>query len=189
MTINILISATEIELTPHLREYIEKKLQKIERFLNAVEEARVELKCDRAVRDDADRYIVQYTIRGKNLILRAEERSSDIYTSVDIALDKLHRRIEKYKGKHTHNRIPSTEPGSNELIEMPSLEAQSDVSGAIVRRKHLVLDPMSEKEAIDQMEMLGHDAFFLFQNNQNGSINLIYRRRDGSFGLLEPEIR
>jgi putative sigma-54 modulation protein len=189
MTINILISATEIELTPHLREYIEKKLNKIERFLNAVEEARVELKCDRAVRDDADRYIVQYTIRGKNLLLRAEERSSDIYTSVDIALDKLHRRIEKYKGKHTHNRIPSTEVDSIAHIEMPSLEAQINVSGAIVRRKHLTLDPMSEKEAIDQMEMLGHDAFFLFQNNQNGSINLIYRRRDGSFGLLEPEIR
>jgi putative sigma-54 modulation protein len=188
MTIKILISTIEIELTPRLREYIEKKLSKIERFLSTVEEARVELKCDRAVRNDADRYIVQYTVRGKNVLLRAEERSADIFASVDAALDKLQRRIEKYKGKHYHGR-----PVSEDIIQEPSTpiegEPEAEESSPIVRRKKFLLEPMSEKEAIEQMELLGHEAFFLFQNTQSGSVNLIYRRRDGSYGLLEPEIR
>lgn len=189
MTIKILIATTELELTERLREYVEKKLGKINRYLDSIEEARVDLKYNRSVRSDTDRYIAQFTIHGKNLLLRAEERSADIYASIDAALDKLHRQIEKYKGKHFHARL-STETIA-ELVQSPTENAQAETleEAIIVRRKQFHVEPMTEKEAIIQMQLLGHEEFFIFQNSQNGAISLIYRRRDGSYGLLEPEIR
>jgi putative sigma-54 modulation protein len=189
MTIKILISSIDMELTPHLREYIEKKLGKMERFLGTIEEARVELKYDHGVRNDNDRYIVQYTVSGKNLLLRAEERSADIFASVDTALDKLHRQIEKYKGKHYHSRPGGLEEPEVYSVGTPSSDLSTEPTGTIVRRKKFLLEPMSEKQAVEQMQLLGHEEFFLFQNSQNGTINLLYRRRDGSYGILEPEIR
>jgi putative sigma-54 modulation protein len=94
MTIQILVNTSEMEITPHLKEYVEKKVNKLNRFLDNLDEARVELKYDRSVRSASDKHVAQMTIRGKNLLLRAEERSNDIYTSVDAALDKLHRQVD-----------------------------------------------------------------------------------------------
>jgi putative sigma-54 modulation protein len=153
MTIRILINTSEMEMTPHLKEYVEKKLAKFNRLLDNLEEARVELKYNSSVRSAADKHVAQFTLRGKNLLLRAEERSQDMYTSIDVALDKLHRQLEKYKGKHMHTRE-----------ELAALEAESKASTPkeevtaipIVRRKTFLLEPMQEKEAIEQMQMLGH---------------------------------
>lgn len=186
MTIRILINTSEMEMTPHLKDYIEKKLVKLNRVLENLDEARVELKYNSSVRSASDKHVAQLTVRGKNLLLRAEERSEDMYASIDLALEKLHRQLEKFKGKHMHGReergalpLESDEPrGKEELSNKP-----------IVRRKTFLLEPMSEKEAMDQMQMLGHEEFFIFQNVQSGKVNVIYKRRDGSFGLLEPEIR
>jgi putative sigma-54 modulation protein len=187
MTIQILINASEMEMTPHLRDYVEKKINKLSRFLDNLDEARVELKYDRSVRSAADRHVAQLTIRGRNLLLRSEERSDDIYTSVDAALDKLHRRVEKYKGKRLHGRGESDSLKS--LSEQPRRESSSSAGTPIVRRKRFLLEPMSELEAIDQMQLLGHEEFFLFQNVRSGAVNVIYKRRDGTYGILEPEIR
>jgi putative sigma-54 modulation protein len=188
MTIKILINTTDIELTPHLKEYIEKKLGKLNRFLDTVDEARVDLKYNPSVRSASDRHIAQFTIRGRNLLLRAEERSEDIYASIDTGLDKLHRQIEKYKGKHFRGRsigdARASDSASGTAVEPAELTPNN-----IARRKRFIVEPMSEKEAIDQMQMLGHEEFFLFQNMQTGAINVMYRRRDGTYGLLEPEIR
>jgi putative sigma-54 modulation protein len=175
-----------MEMTPHLKEYVEKKLVKLNRLLDNLDEARVELKYNSSVRSASDKHVAQFTVRGKNLLLRAEERSQDMYTSIDAAMDKLHRQLEKYKGKHMHSRE-----------ELAALEAESSLPRPkeestaipIARRKTFLLEPMHEKEAIEQMQMLGHEEFFLFQNVQNGKVNVIYKRRDGSYGLLEPEIR
>jgi putative sigma-54 modulation protein len=188
MTIKILINTTDIELTPHLREYVEKKLGKLSRFLDAVEEAKVDLKHNPSVRSASDRHIAQFTIRGRNMLLRAEERSEDIYASIDAGLDKLHRQIEKYKGKHYRGR-------TNGETHLPVAESEDDGKPSdlttinVMRRKRFIIEPMSEKDAIDQMQMLGHDEFFLFQNLKTGDINVIYRRRDGTYGLLEPIVR
>jgi putative sigma-54 modulation protein len=187
MTIQILVNASDMEMTPHLKEYVEKKIGKLSRFVENLEEARVELKYDGSVRSDSDKHVAQMTIRGKNLLLRAEERSNDIYTSVDAALDKLHRRVEKFKGKRLRGRAESDSLKS--ALPEPEQAAGAPVQKLIVRRKKFLLEPMSEAEAIDQMHMLGHEEFFLFQNVHSGSVNMIYKRRDGSFGILEPEIR
>jgi putative sigma-54 modulation protein len=186
MTIRILINTSEMEMTPHLKEYVEKKLLKLNRLLDNLDEARVELKFNSSVRSDSDKHIAQFTVRGKNLLLRAEERSDDIYTSIDVALDKLHRQLEKYKGKHMH---PREEPPTRDAEAVGAHSKEEPANSSIVRRKTFLLEPMSEKDAMDQMQMLGHDEFFLFQNMENGKINVIYKRRDGSYGLLEPEIR
>jgi putative sigma-54 modulation protein len=186
MTIQILVNTSEMEMTPHLQEYVEKKINKLSRFLDNLDEARVELKFDRSVRSASDKHVAQMTIRGKNLLLRSEERSGDIYTSIDAALDKLHRRVEKYKGKRQHGRgvpdplVPETE---GENLTEPSDDQP------IVRRKKFILEPMSEMEAIEQMHLLGHEDFFIFQNVHSAMVNVIYRRRDGTYGILEPEIR
>jgi putative sigma-54 modulation protein len=186
MTIRILINTSEMEMTPHLKDYIEKKLAKLNRLLDNLEEARVELKYISSVRSASDKHVAQLTIHGKNLLLRAEERSQDMYSSIDAAMEKLHRQLEKYKGKHMRSRE-----------ELAALETESGVphvkedssAARVVRRKSFLLEPMNEKEAIDQMEMLGHEEFFLFQNVQSGKVNVMYKRRDGSYGLLEPENR
>jgi putative sigma-54 modulation protein len=176
-----------MEMTPHLKEYVEKKINKLSRFMENLDEARVELKYDRSVRSASDKHVAQMTIRGRNLLLRAEERSDDIYTSVDAALDKLHRRVEKFKGKRLRARV---EADSLKTVPPEPVETEAAPSRQlIVRRKKFLLEPMSELEAIDQMHMLGHEEFFLFQNVHSGTVNVIYKRRDGSYGILEPDIR
>jgi putative sigma-54 modulation protein len=187
MTIQMLVNTSEMEMTPHLREYVEKKINKLSRFLDNIDEARVELKYDRSVRSDADKHVAQMTIRGRNLLLRAEERSGDIYTSVDAALDKLHRRVEKYKGKRIRGRGEA--PPITSVPVEPEDQEISPADQIIVRRKKFLLEPMTELEAIDQMHLLGHEEFFLFQNVHSGTVNVVYRRRDGTYGILEADIR
>jgi putative sigma-54 modulation protein len=187
MTIQILVNTSEMEMTPHLKEYVEKKINKLSRFLDNLDEARVELKYDRSVRSASDKHVAQLTIRGRNLLLRAEERSDDIYTSVDAALDKLHRQVEKHKGRRMRGR-GEIDFAKSEFPELPGKETVPS-NPAVVRRKKFLLEPMSETEAMDQMHMLGHEEFFLFQNVRSGTVNVIYKRRDGTYGILEPEIR
>jgi putative sigma-54 modulation protein len=186
MTIQILVNTSEMEMTPRLKDYVEKKINKLSKFLENIDEARVELKYDRSVRSASDKHVAQMTISGKNLLLRAEERSEDIYTSIDAALDKLHRRVEKVKGKRLDSRAES---GPDMAAESEEAEETPAPGQMVIRRKKFLLEPMSEPEAIEQMHMLGHEEFFLFHNLQTAAVNVIYKRRDGTFGILEPEIR
>jgi putative sigma-54 modulation protein len=187
MTIQILVNASGMEMTPHLTEYVEKKINKLSKILDNLDEARVELKYDGSLRNDSDKHVAQMTVRGRNLLLRAEERSNDIYTSIDVALDKLHRRVNKYKGKRLRGRVETAQAKIN-TDEEPE-RGPSPADQLIVRRKKFLLEPMSEPEAIEQMQMLGHEDFFMFQNVRTAAVNVIYKRRDGTFGILEPEIR
>jgi putative sigma-54 modulation protein len=187
MTIQILVNASGMEMTPHLKEYVEKKVHKLSKILDNIDEARVELKYDGSLRSDSDKHIAQMTVSGRNLLLRAEERSNDIYTSVDVALDKLHRRVDKFKGKRLRGRV-ETGPVKPDPVEEPEMESSAS-DQPIVRRKKFLLEPMSEMEAIEQMHMLGHEDFFLFQNVRTAAVSVVYKRRDGTFGILETEIR
>jgi putative sigma-54 modulation protein len=114
--------------------------------------------------------------------LRAEERSDDIYASIDACIDKLHRQIERYKGKR-QQRMRSAEA---DVAEVSAAEEEEPIR-EIVRVKRFDVQPMDAGEAIEQMELLGHD-FFLFYNAEEAAVNLVYRRRDGNFGLLKPEV-
>jgi len=181
------VVSRNMEVNQRLQEYAEKKLQKIERHLNEVEETRVEFSHNRSARNSAERYTAQITARVKGVLLRAEERSDDLFAAFDAALDKMMRQIERYKGRRYRGRGDGR--SAAEVVPAPELEEVEEEESAspIVRRKKFILLPMTEDEAIEQMNLLGHD-FFLFYNAETGQINVVYRRRDNTYGLIEPEL-
>jgi len=180
----IIIKGKNIEVTDWLREYVEKKIGKLDRYLPSISEARVELAVQKTKSAD-DRQVAQITLRSDGTILRAEERSDDMFASIDAVADKLHRQIARFKDKRARRgRALHGEP-------VPLPEEEMDIGGedeaAVVRVKRFLVRPMLEEEAIEQMELLGHD-FFLFYNADTESMNVIYRRKDDNYGLLQPEL-
>jgi ribosome hibernation promoting factor len=184
---NIEIVGHEMQVTDRLREYINKKLVKVDRHLPNLEETRVDLEHVKSARSVSDRYIAQITLRGKGFILRSEERSDDIRNAMDEALDKILRRIERFKGKKHHGRGDGK--STTEAVSVTELSPEEESGLMISRRKSFDLIPLSENDALEQMRMLGHDNFFIFINVNSGNINVLYRRRDGTYGLIEPRVR
>ncbi len=180
------IQARNMEVTDRINGYIKKKASKLDRFLPAIEETRVELTFEKAARNAADRHIVQITVRGKNLLLRSEERADDIFAAFDTAMDRIQRQIDRYKGKRYRGRGDGR--SAAEVVPMPEEEVESDEEVVIVRRKKFALIPMNEAEAVEQMKLLGHDNFFIFFDAEANRIKVLYRRRDGTYGLIEPEV-
>lgn len=185
MSMEIEIYARNLEVTDRIQKYVTKKVSKLDRYLDQIDEARVDLAYIKSARSAEDRQVAQITIRGKGFILRAEERADDIFAALDTAIDKMQRRIERYKGKRFRGR-GNGKPVS-EMETTPLLEEEV-AQPTIVRRKRFTLTPMDENEAIEQMELLGHENFFIFYNVKTNAINVLYRRRDGNYGLIEPEI-
>lgn len=186
MTLEVEIFGRNLEISERIHDYVDKKVSKLDRFLNNIEEARVDLAYNKTARAATDRHVAQITIRGRGYILRSEERSDDIFSAFDSALAKMQRRISRYKGKRYRGRGDGKTVA--EFVEMPNEDEGYDDQPRIVRRKQFMLHPMNEQEAIEQMSLLGHEDFFVFYNGTTNSINVLYKRRDGSYGLIEPEI-
>lgn len=186
MTFQIDITGRNMEVTDRLTDYVTKKVSKLGRYLNDIEEAHVDLAYAKSARSASDRQVAQLTIRGKGFILRSEERADDIYAALDTALDKMQRRIERYKGKRNRGRGDGR--SAAEVVPLPDSAEQDFELPLIARRKHFVISPMDESEAIEQMSLLGHEDFFVFFNASTAAINVLYKRRDGTYGLIEPEI-
>lgn len=177
----ILIRSRNLEVTDSLRAYIEKKVAKLDRYMPNIGEAQIDLTVQNA-RNAQDRQVAQITLRNSNgTILRAEERSSDMRSSIDQAIAKIERQIKRYKGKYWQSK----ERAQVETAE--ETEVEIDLESQIVRTKRFEMRPMEVDEAIEQMELLGHD-FFVFYNATSSSVNVVYRRRDGGYGLLIPEL-
>jgi putative sigma-54 modulation protein len=187
MTLEVQVYGRNIEITDRILDYTKKKVSKLDRFLGDIDEARVDLAYIKSARSAADRQVAQITIRGKGYILRAEERSDDVFTSLDSALDKLQRQMERFKGKRQKGRGDG-KPASQVIPPAAEEEGDEDQS-IIVRRKKFVLTPMDELEALEQMKLLGNEDFFVFYNSVTNSVNVLYLRRDGLYGLIETEIR
>jgi putative sigma-54 modulation protein len=164
------------------------KSEKLERYLQEIDEIRVELTHFKTARNAVDRNVAQITVRGKGFILRAEERADETHAAFDAALDKMQRQIDRYKGKHAHGRGDGR--SAAEVVELDELpvDETGELLPLIGRRKKFVLLPMNEDEAVEQMRLLGHDNFFIFYNANANKINVLYRRRNGTYGLIEPEI-
>jgi len=176
----LIIKAKNIEVTEWLREYVEAKIGKLDRYLPSLSEARVELLTENA-KSAQDRQVVQVTLRSNGTILRAEERSDDIFASIDAVLDKIYRQIARYKGKRRGR-------GRRARGEPLPIEELEEEAHRIVRVKQFSMIPMTQEEAIEQMELLGHD-FFVFFNSEVEGINVLYRRKDDNYGLLQPELK
>jgi putative sigma-54 modulation protein len=190
MALAIEIYGRNMEVTDHISDYVNKKVSKLDRYLPGIEEARVDLALIKSARSAADRQVAQITVRGRGFILRSEERGEDVFAAFDTAMDKMQRQMERYKGKHYHGRGDgrSAADVSAPPEDMVLDEDTGELRPAIMRRKKFVLTPMNELEALEQMALLGHENFFVFFNANTNSINVLYHRRDGSYGLIEPQL-
>ncbi|MBL8056939.1 MAG: ribosome-associated translation inhibitor RaiA [Anaerolineales bacterium] len=191
MTVSVTIHGRDVDIKPRLQEYVEKKVGKLDRYLAVIREARVDLTEVKSARSSSDRYVAQLTIPLKGTVLRAEERHNDVFAAVDAVLDKMNRQIERYKGKRWRGRGDGMEAAELALEpeeEAPVAEAEDEVPTLVVRRKKFLLSPMNEAEAIEQMQLLSHDNFFVFFNGETNRVNVLYRRRDGNLGLIDPDV-
>lgn len=180
------IQTRNMKLTDKIESYVMKKAERLDHFLPVIEEAHVELTYHKSARSASDRNVAQLTVRGKGIILRTEERADEALAAFDAALDHMQRQMERYKGKHFNNRGVGRSAGEAE--ESTPVEEMEELAPLIARRKKFMLLPMDEEEAVEQMKLLGHDNFFIFYNGNTSRINVLYRRRDGSYGLIEPEV-
>ncbi len=187
MTQKVETVARNMRLTDNIREYVEKKATKLERYLQEIEEVRIELSHAKSARSALDRQVAQITVHGKGFILRSEERADDIRAAFDAALDKVQRQIDRYKGKHYRGRGDGRSTAEAMEEEQP-VDETGELLPLIGRRKKFIVLPMTEDEAVEQMRMLGHDNFFIFFNAEQNAIQVLYRRRNGTYGLIEPVV-
>jgi putative sigma-54 modulation protein len=177
------IRGENIEVTPAIREHVESKIEKIERYFN--EDLSANANVNLRVYSDKQTK-VEVTIPMKNLTLRAEERHDDMYAAIDLIVDKLERQIRKHKTK-VNRRYRSNEGAGLYFAHVTQSEPEAtttDEEFAVVRTKQFDLKPMDQEEAILQMNMLGHD-FYIFTDADSDSTNIVYKRRDGKYGLIE----
>ncbi|MGI6574688.1 MAG: ribosome hibernation-promoting factor, HPF/YfiA family [bacterium] len=171
----IVVKGKNIAVTPALHEYVEKKLGKLSRYFGNIIEATATLTVEK------ERHIMEVTVPlNGGMILRAEEETHDMYASVDLAVEKLERQIEKYK-----TRIARKMKDGSLKDLAPAPEREYEEEPKIVRTKRFAMKPMPVDEAVLQMNLLGHD-FFVFSNAETDEVNVVYRRRDGNYGLIEP---
>jgi len=187
MTVKVDIFARNLEVNDQIKEYVTKKGSKLDRYFNDIEQVKVDLEYFKSARSATDRYVAQITVRGKRALLRTEERSDELNTAFDQTIDKMQRKLERYKGKHYHGRGDGK--SVVEVIALPEKNEDEEPTSIISRRKTFELDPMTEVEALDQMKLLGHDNFFIFFNDATDTISVLYLRRDGTYGLIEPKVR
>ncbi|HET92024.1 MAG TPA: ribosome-associated translation inhibitor RaiA [Chloroflexi bacterium] len=176
---DVSIFTRNMEMTPRLNDYVDQKVEKLDRYLPSIDEARMDLSVENT-RNAAHSQVAQLTVRVRGTILRAEERTQDMFTSIDAVLDKMYRQIVRYKGKRRDRQQTG--------VELPPLEEPvTETAGEIVRVKRFDVRPMPPEEAIEQMELLGH-SFYIFLNVEDDSINVVYKRGAGNYGLLQPEV-
>lgn len=186
MAFELEITARNMEVTDRIREYVNKKVAKLDRHFEDIDEIKVDFSFVKSVRSSTDRHIAQITARGRGFMLRAEESADETFAAFDLALEKMQRQIERYKGKHQKGRGDGR---SVSALGMDSEAIKDEGTPVIVRRKAFDLIPMNEAEALEQMKLLAHENFFIFFNIDSNAINVLYRRKDGSYGLIEPMVR
>ena len=174
---NFIISGKNIDVTSGLRSAIEQKLGKLERYFTPETEIIVTLSVEK------ERQKIEVTIPVKGNIIRSEQVSDDMYVSIDLVEEVIERQLRKYKNK----LIDKHQEGGNFKQEFVDLEdAQDDDEIRIIRTKRFGIKPMFPEDACVQMELLGHN-FFVFCNAETDEVNVVYKRKNGSYGLIEPE--
>lgn len=168
------IRGNKIKVTEAIDEYLKSKLSKMEKYLDDNDEVEAKALISTKGKDQK----VEVTIWSGKYNIRAEETNGDLYSAIDLVVDKLERQFKKYKSKLSNKKVSKEEyiPEIDELFE--------DEEQVIVRRKEVFLKPIDEEEAITQMELLGH-TFFVFKNVDNDKISVVYKRKDGDYGVIE----
>ena len=171
------IRGNKLEVTEAIKNYVEEKLGKLDKYFEDADE----ISGNVLLRVQGNNQIVEVTIPIKKYILRAEESNEDLYASIDLVIEKLERQIRKNKTRIKERKtkeIPMLD------FELDSKEEESQTT--IVKRKVIEMKPMDEEEAVLQMELLGHE-FFGFQDGRTGTISVLYKRKDGNYGIIETK--
>ena len=171
-----IISGKNIEVTPGLKDAIEQKLGKLERYFTPETEINVTLSVEKG------RQKIEVTIPVKGNIIRSEQTSNDMYVSIDLVEEIIERQLKKYKNKI----ITKQQSNSNFRKEYIEKEVEADDEIKIIRTKKFDMKPMYPEDACVQMELLGHD-FFVFVNAEDDNVNVVYKRKGNTYGLIEPE--
>lgn len=173
----VVVRGRDIDLTADLKNHVTRKVQKLDRFLSGAGQAQVRLAVERG------KHIAEVTIPVGGFILRGEVRGDDMYASVDQAVQKLERQAKRLNERlHRHTAVAETAASDGGQ----SADIEQAEEGTLVRMKTFPRKPMSPDEAILQMNLVSHD-FFAFTNAETNLINVVYRRADGNYGILEPE--
>lgn len=166
--------------TPALKEMVEKKISKVEKFFGPEVDAKATLSVQK------NKQKVEVTIPFNGVILRAEEASDDMYKSIDLVISKLERQIRKQRTKLSRKNHESLRFAQLDEVALGTSNDIEEENGRVVKVKKFGVKPMSVEEAVLQMELIGHN-FFLFQDSEDNKVNVIYKRKDGDYGLLEPD--
>jgi putative sigma-54 modulation protein len=170
---NIIVNGRHLEITTALKKYAEAKIKKFDRYLTNISEAIITLSIEKY------RHKAEVLLKVNGYLIQAEGITGEIYSSIDEVVEKLERQVKKYKEKLVSHR-----KGEGKIVETGTVLPLGE-TGRIIKNKRFELKPMSQDEAAMQMELLDKD-FFIFTNDNTGNINVIYRRKDGNLGLIEP---
>jgi putative sigma-54 modulation protein len=176
------VKSRNVEVSDAMKAYAEDKLRKLERQLD---DPRVELEL--AVEKNpsiAENQVAEATIWTKGPVLRAREASSDMRSSIDQLVEKLERQVTRYRTRGRDRRRRAAR--ATDSAAAADATPPDDAAPEIVKTKHFALSPLSAEEAVLQLELVGHD-FFVFRNADSSAVNVVYRRRDGGYGLIEPQ--
>lgn len=175
----IILSGKNLEITDALRNQTIKKVSKLDRYFNEDVEAQVTMSVE------GYRHIIEVTIPFDGIVIRAEESTDDMYASIDMVVDKLERQIRKHRTR-LGKRIKSGAFKNDVPPFSPEISSENEDEPRVVRTKRFAVKPMDVEEATLQMELLGHN-FFVFTNGVTDEVNVLYKRKDGNYGLIEPE--
>ena len=187
---NITVTGRGIEVTAAMRSYVEEKLQAATNVLDMPMEAETVLRVEHNPSNPVPQ-VDEVTVRVKGAVVRVSEAAVDMYAAIDLAADRVSRQLRKYKTRVVDRRqrgaapAPVNEVDLAELIEQPAEPAAEEDSEEILREKLIEFTELSVDQALLQTDLLGHD-FFVFTNKDTGDVNVIYRRKDGGFGILKP---
>lgn len=172
------VTGKNIEVTDALKDVAVSKIMKLEKFFTPETSANITMSVDKLI------HKIEVTIPIKGSTIRAEEHDESMYTAIDLVIDKLERQLVKHRQKIV-DRHRHTGSFKNEYMDFEEEETENKLK--IVRSKRFAMKPMDAEEACMEMELLGHD-FFVFRSSETDEVNVVYKRKGGSFGLIEPEI-
>ena len=179
MSVNV--KGRNIDVTPALKEYVEKKITKVTKQFKTVGDISAVLKVEKG------NHIVEITVPASGILLRAQETTKDMYSSIDLVVEKIERQIHKYKTRLMKRKY-SNFADTAVPAPAPAAEAADEGEFEIIKNKRFIMHPMTPEEAILQMNLLNHD-FFVFYDPDLDATNVVYRRKDGKYGLLSPELK
>jgi putative sigma-54 modulation protein len=176
------VKGKNVEVSESIRLYAEEKMRKLDRQLHELTEVELELSVEKNPSIAANQ-VAEATVRTKGPTLRVTEASTDMKASIDQLTEKLLRQVQNYRGKRRDRQVRGNGIPPGGPMSIPD---QEDTGEQIVKTKQFAMKPMSAEEAVLQLELVGHD-FFVFRNAESGDVNVIYRRKDGGYGLIEPQ--